>query len=87
MIFTETFSTFDTASEVVGSYVVYDPTGRDLPDCMEVGRVVRVVWTRDDDGDSKGRPRPILYVLPNGAEGDDPSHYVGVTVVQEVIWR
>lgn len=52
--------------EVIGSYVVFDPTGRDLPDCYEVGRVESVRWDDADDGNPDGTPRPILTVITNG---------------------
>ena len=68
--------------DVVGSYVVYDPTGRDLPDSMEVGLVTAVQWTTDDAGDDWGHPRPILTVKPNG-DGEE----ISVTVVFAVLGR
>jgi len=54
--------------EIVGSWVVLDPTGRDMLECMEVGVVVSVRWDDEDDGDSGGRPRPILTVRLNSDE-------------------
>jgi hypothetical protein len=52
---------------VQGSYVVADPTGRNLLNCMEVGYVTAVEWDTDnDDGNPDGTPRPLLYVRFNG---------------------
>ncbi len=65
---------------VIGSYVVFDPTGRDLADCYEVGRVVAVSWEKDDDGTWNGKPRPILSVLVNGS-----SERYAVTTVAAVL--
>ena len=42
---------------VTGSYVVFDPTGRDLRDCYEVGCVLGV---EHEDGER------VFYVSPNG---------------------
>lgn len=36
-------------SDVVGSYVVYDPTGRDMASCMEVGENTPGYMPEDDD--------------------------------------
>lgn len=66
---------------VVGSYVVFDPTGRDLLDCMIVGQVKAVTWESDDDGNPDGSPRPILQVSPNGEQHDD----VWITRVKAVL--
>jgi hypothetical protein len=44
-----------------GDYVVFDPTGRDLPDCMVVGRVSGV----DPDPDQGG-----VVVRENGDEDE-----------------
>lgn len=54
-------------SDVLNSYVVFDPTGRDLESCYVVGRVDRVFWdTENDDGNADGTPRPLLSVVVNG---------------------
>lgn len=53
--------------DVTGSLVVFDPTGRDLPDCYRVGRVENVRWDDADDGNPDGSPRPILTVRDNGS--------------------
>lgn len=68
--------------QTIGSYVVFDPTGRDMRDCMQVGRVAGVVWDTDtDDGLLDGSPRPLLYVVPNGE--DDP---IACTTIAAVLW-
>ena len=51
--------------EVVGSFVVFDPTGRDLRRCYRVGCVESVRWDDADDGNADGSPRPILTVRDN----------------------
>jgi hypothetical protein len=67
---------------IIGSYVVFDPTGRDARDCFQVGRVIGCCWNTDaDDGTEDGYPRPLLYVVPNGE--DDP---VCCTYVNAVLW-
>lgn len=71
--------------DVIGSHVVYDPTGRDLASCMEVGRVIAVTWDSDDDGNADGPPRPLLVVQPNGTT--DGGATVAVTVVHSIIAR
>ena len=71
--------------DVIGSHVVFDPTGRDLADCMKVGRVIAITWNSDDDGNLDGSPRPILLVQPNGT--DTPDATVAVTVVHNIIPR
>lgn len=66
----------------IGSYVAFDPTGRDLNECLQVGRVLAVVWDTDtDDGTPDGYPRPLLRVLPNGE-----SEPYAVTSVRSVLW-
>jgi len=68
--------------EVLGSWVVIDPTGRDMLECLEVGVVQSVRWDNDDDGDVRGYPRPILTVKLNGS-----GEFVSVTVVEQVLRR
>jgi hypothetical protein len=53
---------------VIGSYVVFDPTGRDLYACMEVGVVENIIWDIGDDGNPDGTLRPVLLVRPNSDE-------------------
>jgi hypothetical protein len=59
---------------VLGSYVVFDPTGRDMRSCLVVGRVDAVSWDDSDDGSSDGSPRPLLSVVVNGADTYAVSH-------------
>ena len=76
--------TYPGTTDVIGSFVVFDPTGRDLPDCYEVGKVVAVKWNTDDDGDTTGRPRPVLHVMPNAwRHTDEPP--MAVTRVAAVL--
>ncbi len=71
--------------EIVGSWVVLDPTGRDLMNCMEVGIVESVRWDDDDDGTSDDlRPRPILTVRLN-TFGDEGENVVAATTVHAVL--
>lgn len=68
--------------EIIGSWVVFDPTGRDLHSCMEVGRVESVRWDDADDGNEDGSPRPLLTVVVNGSE-----ERVCLTRVEQVLCR
>ncbi len=68
--------------DVIGSYVVFDPTGRDLRSCYEVGRVEAVTWDDADDGNEDGSPRPLLTVVTNGSE-----ERITVTCVAVVLQR
>jgi hypothetical protein len=72
--------------EVVGSWVVVDPTGRDLPECFEVGRVESVRWDDSDDGNEAGDPRPLLTVRLN-TFGDEGDNVIAVTHVEQVLRR
>ncbi len=54
--------------DVIGSWVVFDPTGRDLRSCLVVGRVESVTWDDLDDGTEDGMPRPLITVVENGTE-------------------
>lgn len=49
-----------------GDYVAYDPTGRDLADCLEVGRVTARVSSVHRAGGEVDEG-PFLEVLPNGS--------------------
>jgi hypothetical protein len=70
--------------QVIGSYVVYDPTGRDIPECFEVGKVTAAYFdTAADDGNPDGTPRVILNVRPNGPSFSE----VAVVHVHTVIRR
>ena len=66
--------------DAVGSFVAFDPTGRNLPDCLTVGRVEAVRFESADDGDAEGTPRPILSVREN--RGGD---LVAVTTIAAVL--
>ena len=71
-----------THQDVIGSWVVFDPTGRDLRSCLTVGRVEAVTWDDMDDGTDDGMPRPILTVVENGSE-----ERYAVTRVEAVLRR
>lgn len=68
--------------DVTGSLVVFDPTGRDLPDNYMVGRVENIRWDDADDGHPDGSPRPIMTVRENSSD-----EVVAVTKVAYVLDR
>lgn len=70
-----------TERPVLGSWVTFDPTGRDMLECLEAGHVTEVYFSPHDDGDTIGRPRVLMGVAEQASStvGD-----MAVTVVHSV---
>ena len=68
--------------DLIGSWVVFDPTGRGLKSHLVVGRVDSVRWDNADDGNADGSPRPVMTVIVNGTE-----EVFGVVTVEQVLAR
>lgn len=68
------------AQDVIGSWIVFDPTGRDMAECMEAGQIVSCYFSADDDGDNHGHPRPLMGVRAFGQVAAD----IAVTTVHAV---
>lgn len=68
----------------LGDYVAFDPTGRDLPDCFQVGRVTARISSSTEiiDGEFVEDPRPRLEVIVNGSE-----ERMRIETWAAIVWR